>query len=188
MSRTFMVSGTADAELELPAHGRPELQGTDARLHLLEFGPLQCGEDALLHGRPDLEPFCDNDTLREEVVRELLVERQVEPYCAAADIEGPVFDIGIGLEDCLKIIDRLARCVDRRPLWEREVNKQLGTIGAREELLLHKLHAGEGDDEQRRGRPDDPIFQMQHAIEYSMERAGEARWLTGHDFSSCRTE
>ena len=130
-----------------------------------------------LHGRANLEPLRDNDALREEVVRELLVERQVEADGAAADIERPVLDVGVGLQDFLEVIDHLARCIDRGALREREVDKQLGTVGAREELLLHELHAGESGDEQRNGRADHPILQMQHAIEHGMERAGEARRL-----------
>ena len=135
-----------------------------------------------LHGGANLESFRDNDALREEVVRELLVERQVEADGAAADIERPVLDIGVGLQNFLEIIDHLARCVDRRPLRERQIDEQFGTVGAREELLLHELHAGESGDEQRNGRADHPVFQMQHAIEHGVERAGEARRLMAVTF------
>ena len=146
-----------------------------------------------LHGRANLESFRDYDALRKEVVRELLVERQVEADGAAADIERPVFDIGVGLQNFLEIINHLARCVDRRPLRERQVDKQLGTVGAREELLLHELHAGESGDEQRNGRADHPVLQMQHSIEHGVERAGEARrlmavtfHLVGQDENACQ--
>ncbi len=104
---------TADAKLERPADWRSKLQGADAELYLLEFLPLQCGEDALVHGWANLKTLRDSDALREEVVRELLVERQVEADCTAADIKGPVFDVGVGLQDFLEIINDLARCIDR---------------------------------------------------------------------------
>jgi hypothetical protein len=68
---------TADAELERPTDRRAELEGTYPRHHLLELRPSQCGDDALLHRGAELEALGDNDGLREEVVRELLVERQV---------------------------------------------------------------------------------------------------------------
>ena len=146
-----------------------------------------------MHGRANLESLRDYDALRKEVIRELLVERQVEADGAAADIEGPVFDVGVGLQYFLEIIDHFARCVDRRPLRERQVDKQLGTVGAREELLLHELHAGESGDEQRNGRADHPVLQMQHAIEHGVERAGEARrlmavtfHLVGQDENACQ--
>jgi hypothetical protein len=101
--------GTADAELERPADRRTKLQGADAPLHLLELRPVQCGDDTRLHGRANLESLRDYDALREEVVRELLVERQIEANGAAADIKGPVLDVRVGLEDFLEVVDYLAR-------------------------------------------------------------------------------
>ena len=146
-----------------------------------------------MHGRADLESLGDDDALREEVVRELLVERQVEADGAAADIEGPMFNLGVGLEDFLEIIDHFSRCVDRRPLREREIDKQFGTVGARKELLLHELHADESGDEKRNGRADHPVLQMQHAIEHVVEHAGETRrlmavafHLVGEDENACQ--
>ena len=146
-----------------------------------------------MHGRANLESFRDDDALREEVVRELLVERQVEADGAAADIERPVFDVGVGLQDFLEIIDHLARCIDRRSLRERQVDKQFGTVGAREELLLHELHADESGDEQRNGGADHPVLQMQHAIEHGVERPSKARrlmavtfHLVGQDENACQ--
>ena len=146
-----------------------------------------------MHGWANFESFRDYDALRKEVIRELLVERQVEPDSAAADIERPVFDIRVGLQYFLEIINHLARCVDRRPLRERQVDKQLGTVGAREELLLHELHAGESGDEQRNGCADHPVFQMQHSIEHGVERPSKARrlmavtfHLVGQDENACQ--
>ena len=93
----------------------------------------------------------------------------------------------------LEIINHLARCVDRRPLRERQVDKQLGTVGARKELLLHELHTGESGDEQRNGGADHPVFQMQHSIEHGVERPSKARrlmavtfHLVGQDENACQ--
>ena len=107
---------SADAELQRPADRRPKLERAHARQHLLELRPLQRREDALLHAGADLEALGDHDRLREEVVGELLVERQVEADGAAADIERPVLDVGIGLQDRLELVDHFARRVDRRAL------------------------------------------------------------------------
>src|ERR1700751_1480772 len=87
---------TADAELERPADWRTKLQRAYAPLHLLVLRPVQCGGDGGLPGRAALESLRDYDAWREEVVRELLVERQVEADGAAADIERPVLDIRVG--------------------------------------------------------------------------------------------
>src|SRR4029079_19508673 len=119
---------TADAELEWPADRRPKLQGAHARLHLLEFGTLQCGEDTRLHRWANLKPFCDYDALREEVIRELLIKRQIKADGATADVEGPVFNVGVSLHDFLEIINHLACGIGRGPLWQRQVNKQFWTV------------------------------------------------------------
>jgi hypothetical protein len=62
-----------------------------------------------LHGGADLESLRDYDALGKEAVRELLVERQVEADGAAADIEGPVFDVRVGLQDVLEVVIRRQR-------------------------------------------------------------------------------
>ena len=138
---------------------------------------MQRGENALLHAGAHLEALGDHDGLREEVVRELLVERQVEANGAAADIERPVLDVGVGLQDRLEIIDHFARRIDRRPLRQRDIDEQLGTIGAREELLLHELHADECRNEQACRASDDGVLHAQNPIEHGVESARKARWL-----------
>ena len=72
--------------------------------------------------------FCDYDALREEVIRQLLIERQIKADGAAADVKGPVFNVGVALEDCLEVINHLARGIDRGPLRQRQVNKQFRTV------------------------------------------------------------
>ena len=49
----------------------------------------------------------DDHRLGEEVVGELRVERQVEAHRALADIEAPMVDVGIGLEQLLDALDGL---------------------------------------------------------------------------------
>ena len=110
---------SADAELQRPTDWRSKLEWAHAREHLLELRPLQRSKYALLHAGADFEILGDYDGLREEVVRELLVERQVEADGAAADIERPVLDFRISLQDRLEIIDDFARGVDRRRLAAR---------------------------------------------------------------------
>ena len=107
---------TADAEFERPADRRAKLQRAYPWHDLLELRLSQGGEDALLHAGADVETFGDDDGLREEVIGELLVERQVEADGAAANIERPVLDVGVGLQDLLEVIDHLARRVDRGAL------------------------------------------------------------------------
>ena len=169
---------SADAELQRPTDWRSKLQRADARQHLLELRPLQRREYALLHGGPDLEILGDYDGLREEVVGELLVERQVEADGAAADIKRPMLDIGVGLQHRLEIIDDFARGVDREtPCGKRDIDEQLRAVGAREELLLHELHADERRNEQAYGRSDDGVLHAQKPIEHRLENARKARWL-----------
>jgi hypothetical protein len=88
-----------------------------------------------------------------------------------------MLNIGIALEDVFEVVDHLARRIDRGALWQREIDKQLGPVRAREELLLHELHADESHDEQRSRRTNYRIFHVQHAIDHALEGASEARWL-----------
>lgn len=115
--------GSADPELQGPTDGRPEFEWADPRNYLLELRPLQGGKDALLHAGSDLEPLRDNHSLGEKVVCELLVKRQIEANGAASDIERPMLDIRISLQDGLEIVDHFARGVERRSLRQRYVNE-----------------------------------------------------------------
>ena len=63
---------------------------------LLQLGP---------HELALLEAFGHHDRLGEEVVRQLHVERQVEAHRALADIEAPMVDVRIALEQCLEAFD-----------------------------------------------------------------------------------
>ena len=47
----------------------------------------------------NFEPLGDNNRLCEEIVGELLVERQIEANGALADIERPVLNVRVGLQD-----------------------------------------------------------------------------------------
>ena len=149
--------GSADAELERPADGRPELEGTDARQHLFEFRLPQGSKDPLLNTGACLEALGDHHGLREEIIGELLIERQVEADGTATDVERPTLDVRVGLQDLLEVVDHLLRRIDRGALRQRQIDQELGPIRAREELLLHELHAGERRDEQRDSAGDDRV-------------------------------
>ena len=88
--------GAADAILHRPADRRPELERRDAAddarkivgQNLLELLPQPLARGDILG---------DDHRLREEVVRQLDVERQIEADRAAADIGAPARDVGIVL-------------------------------------------------------------------------------------------
>ena len=179
---------SGNAELERPANGRSELERAHPRHHLLELGPLQRGQDALLHAGAHFEALGDHDRLREEVVGELLVERQVKADRAAADIERPTLDVGVGLQDGLEIIHHFARRIDGRPLGQRDIDEELWTIGTREELLLHELHAEKCRKEETHGSGNHGVFLAQGPIEHGAESALKARRLMADGPSACREE
>ena len=68
------------------------------------------------------------------------------------------------------------------PCGRVEIDEKLGPIRAREELLLHELHAAERGDEQRHSGGDHGVPQAQHAIEKGVESAGKARRLMAAGF------
>ena len=108
--------------------GGPSSKGLTRGCTCSNSGRCNAARMRCLHRRANLESFCDYDALREEVVRELLIERQIEADGAAADVEGPVFNIGVALQDFLEVINHLARGIDRGPLRQRQVNKQFWTV------------------------------------------------------------
>ena len=166
--------GAADAELQRPADRRPELQRAHARQHVVEVvgeGLLQ----ARLHAGALLEALGDDHGLGEEVVGELGVERQVEADGALADVEAPVLDVGVGLQQLLDPGDDLLRRLERGALRQRQIDQQLGPVGGREELLLHEAHADEREHEQARGRRQHAPLVAQRQIEGAVEPAREAR-------------
>ena len=65
----------------------------------------------------------------------------------------------------------------RRPLRQREIDEQLGTVGAREELLLHELHAEKRRKEETHGSGNHGVFLAQRPIEHGVESALKARRL-----------
>ena len=90
--RHLVLVRSAHAVLHRPADGRSELERRDAPDHvgkLLGEQLLQAVVDALSL----LEALGDDHQLREERVRELHVERQVEADRAAADVGAPVVDV-----------------------------------------------------------------------------------------------
>jgi hypothetical protein len=93
-----------------------------------------------------------------------------------------MLDIGVGLQDRLEVIDHFARRIDGRPLWQRDIDEQLGAVGAWEELLLHELHAEKCRDEQACRASDDSVLHPQNAIENGMEGTRKARWLVALAF------
>ena len=81
----------------------------------------------------------NNDGLREEIV----ASQQVKADSALADIEGPVLDIGVALQDLFEVVDDLARRTDRGALRQGQIDEEFGAIRAGKELLLHELPARE---------------------------------------------
>src|SRR5262245_65305048 len=78
--------------------------------------------------------LCDDDELTEEVVRQLDIERQIEPDGAASDIRAPSLDIGILLEDAVELRRRVAARINRSILWQQPIDQQLRPARGRKEL------------------------------------------------------
>ena len=98
-----------------------------------------------------LEALGDDHGLGEEVVGELRIERQVEADRTLADIEAPVLDVGIGLEQLLDAVDDALRGLAARRFAAASDRPAARAGRRREELLLHEAHANEREQEQRGG-------------------------------------
>jgi hypothetical protein len=138
----------ADTELQRPADRGAKFERAYPRHHVLELRTLQRSEDSLLYTRASFEALGDNDGLREKVVSQLLVERQVEANGAPSDIKRPALDVGVGLQQIFEVVDHLACRADRRALRESQIDEQLRAVRVGEELLLHELHTDESSHEQ----------------------------------------
>ena len=86
----------------------------------------------------------DHDDLREEVVRELDVERKVEADRAASDIGAPTRDVGIVFQHRVELGGCVLAGEDRGVLRQGQIDHQLGAVGRGKELPWHV-----GEREQR---------------------------------------
>ena len=139
MSRVLSASGPLTRNFSGQPTGGPSLERRDAAHDVVEAGRqrlLQPLDDRL----PDGMALGDDHRLGEEVVGELRVERQVEAHRALADIEAPMVDVGIGLEQRLDAVDGLLRRLDRSGARQRQVDHHFRPVGLREELLRHEAH------------------------------------------------
>ena len=156
IARARCGSGPHHAVFHRPTHGRAELQRIDPRDHLREARRQRLFKPRA-HLLALLEPFCHDDRLGEEVVRQGDVERQVEADGALADIGGEPLDVRVGGEHLVECLDHVARRQDRGIVLQLQIHQQLGAVGGREELLRHQTGPGERSGEQtNRDRDRDP--------------------------------
>ena len=137
----FLRVRPADAVLQRPAHRRPQLQRREARHDLGELLAEHPGQ-ARAHALACREALGDDDDLREEVVRQLHVQRQVEAHRALADVAATSDRCPASACSSFskRVVDPLAR-IDRGAARERQVDQQLRTVRCREELLRHQRSA-----------------------------------------------
>ena len=81
-------------------------------------------------------PVGDDHRLREIVVRQLHVERQIKPNGTLPDVEAVAIDVRVAFEQRLEPFDFTFGRVDRRILRKVKIDDQLRPVGGREELLL----------------------------------------------------
>ena len=67
---------------------------------------------------------------------------------------------------------------------QREIDQQLGPVGAREELLLHELHADERGDEQRDRAADHRISSCAARDRAACGKRGQSAMARGHGLFS----
>ena len=100
-----------------------------------------------------VEVLGNDHRLREELVLQLHVERQVEADRAAADVGAPVVDVRILGEELLEARGDLLGGEDRRVLAQRHVDQQFRPVRGGEELPRHELQEIERGDERRSVSP-----------------------------------
>ena len=89
--------GTAHAVLQWPADRWPQFKRRQAADDSREFLD-QKGFEAASEPLACFEALGDNDRLGKEIIRELYIERQVEPDGSLTYIGGPMVDIGVALQ------------------------------------------------------------------------------------------
>ena len=89
--------GTTHAVLQRPANRRPQFKRRQAADDSREFLD-QKGFEAASEPLACFEALGDNDRLGKEIIRELYIERQVEPDGSLTYIGGPMVDIGVALQ------------------------------------------------------------------------------------------
>jgi hypothetical protein len=127
-------------------HWRTVLEARDAAAKLREVGVEQ-REQARADLLAVLDALRRDDHLREVRLRELLVERQVEPRRAAPDVRHVALDALVGIERSLELL----RCVHgrgkRASFRQAQVDEELHARGGREELLRDEAKEAERADE-----------------------------------------
>ena len=125
----------ADAILQWPADRRSQLERINSGIETGEFRV-----ERLLQTRPDdfalRNALGDDDRLREIVVGQLHVQRQIETDRPLPDIETVVVDVRVVLQQRLEPLDFVLGRVNRRVLRQVEIDDQLRPVRGREELLL----------------------------------------------------
>ena len=128
-----------------------------------------------------LQSFGDDHELREEVVGELDIERQIEANGALSDVCTPMVDVLIICQKLFQLGRDVRCCVDRRAFRELQVDEKLGAVRRREELLWNKAHSVERQAEQRECRqnhkPSGSHRQGEKPAEHAHDRAGYLRRL-----------
>ena len=123
-----------DAVLDRPSDRRAQLQRRDTADEageLIGQQPLELRLQAVACGHV----LGDDDSLAEEVVWKLHVERQIEPDCTAADVGAPARNVRIVLQDIVKTARHGLAGEDRGILGQRQVDEQFGPVRGREELI-----------------------------------------------------
>jgi hypothetical protein len=142
------------AELDGEADRRAEIEAVDTHPRLVERavgnGCLDLGLDALAR----LDALGDDHDLGERLVRQLRIEAKPEARRALPDIGGVGRDVLVALQQLLGLLHRLLGDVEGGAFRQAELQEQLGTLGEREELLLHMTEADDRGHEDADGRGD----------------------------------
>ena len=145
----FRGIGSHDAKLDRERRVRAEHELRGAHIGFGREPFRYSVPQPMLQGLARLRIRGQHDDLGEGGIRQLRRHGEEEARRTLPDIARDDLRLGLILQPAFELLDRRRRRLDTGAFRQANLDQHLGTVGRREELLLHRAHAdagkGEGD-------------------------------------------
>ena len=152
----FRRIGPDDAKLDRERRVRAEHQLRDAHIGFRREPFRYRVPQTMLQGLASLGIGCQHHDLGEGRIGQLRRHGEEKSRSALSDIARDDLCIRLVLEPVFELLDRGSRRLDAGAFRQADLDQHFGTVGGREELLLHRAHANDGE---REGDADDRACQ-----------------------------